>query len=90
MRQLRPPKTISGYKYVLIEGESSGYYFKLILPNGNSFNMDIDEIERYLMREFDDEEFIGHLLAGATNFRRVQLLPKYKHYYHVPEGLNVK
>jgi len=88
MRQTQPPRTIKDFKFVFVEGESSGRYFKLVLPNGSSYEFTINEIENYMLREFgDDEVFVNNMLAGATNFLRVMLLPKEKHYLHLPEGL---
>ena len=84
MRQLQLPKTLLTYRYVTIEGEFDT--FRLILPNGHSYVVDIEELFDYLMSDFKDEEFVDRVLAGVTNFKRVQLLPKQKHYYHIPKA----
>jgi len=83
MNILKLPKTILNHKYVVLEGEYD--LFRLILPNGESFLVEQEELTNYLMRHFNDEVFVDRLLAGIVNFRRVQLFPKQKHFVHIPE-----
>lgn len=84
MRQLRLPKDLKDYKYVVIEGECD--IFTMILPNQHSYRFESFELEEYLMRNFDDdEEFVGDVMAGVINFRRVQVLPAQKHFHHCPQ-----
>jgi len=87
MRQLQLPKDLKQYKYVVIEGELG--IFKMTLPNEHTYIFEGAELYDYLMRNFNnDEEFVGDVIAGVENFRRVQVLPLQKHFHHIPhEGV---
>jgi len=86
MRQLHLPKDLKDYKFVVIEGEQG--VFRMTLPNEHSYRFESEELYDYLMRNFNNEEFVGDVIAGVENFRRVQVLPAYMAFHHIPyEGV---